>query len=218
MRGFAVRSVVRLYRKITGTSSHQPNAAIQTQTSVLSCTHNDKRPQISLQAESELRMEESMIDANDLVGAFARNVMVVKMQAEGLTHEDSLRQLAYGNCLNWVLGHITVSRDDILTTLGEPPLFDTHGIRYKRGSLPLAADEAGTLRLEELLDWLDRAQERIAVALGSMGAAAFSHEIVLGDRKTTVGQRTFFLYFHESYHVGQTELFRQLAGKNDKII
>ena len=28
----------------------------------------------------------------------------------------------------------------------------------------------------------------------------------------------FFGYFHESYHVGQTELLRQLAGKNDKMI
>jgi hypothetical protein len=28
----------------------------------------------------------------------------------------------------------------------------------------------------------------------------------------------FFLYFHETYHVGQTELLRQLAGKNDQVI
>jgi uncharacterized damage-inducible protein DinB len=45
-----------------------------------------------------------------------------------------------------------------------------------------------------------------------------AREITVRERKTTVGQRVFFLYFHESYHVGQTELLRQLAGKNDKII
>jgi hypothetical protein len=28
----------------------------------------------------------------------------------------------------------------------------------------------------------------------------------------------FFQYFHETYHVGQTELLRQLAGKNDQVI
>jgi len=31
-------------------------------------------------------------------------------------------------------------------------------------------------------------------------------------------KRIFFLYFHETYHVGQTELFRQLAGKDEKLI
>ena len=28
----------------------------------------------------------------------------------------------------------------------------------------------------------------------------------------------FFLYFHDSYHTGQAEPLRQLAGKDDKII
>jgi hypothetical protein len=51
-----------------------------------------------------------------------------------------------------------------------------------------------------------------------MDEAALAREYASGDRKTTVGQRAFFLYFHETYHVGQTELFRQLAGKDDKII
>jgi hypothetical protein len=35
---------------------------------------------------------------------------------------------------------------------------------------------------------------------------------------TTRGARLFFYYFHETYHVGQTELLRQLAGRDDKII
>jgi len=35
---------------------------------------------------------------------------------------------------------------------------------------------------------------------------------------TTLGQLTFFLCWHESYHTGQTEALRQLAGKNDKVI
>jgi hypothetical protein len=65
-----------------------------------------------------------MINSQDLSNAFARNVGIIKMQTEGLTDEDSMRQLPQGNCLNWVLGHIAVSRDDVLGTLGEPPLID----------------------------------------------------------------------------------------------
>jgi uncharacterized damage-inducible protein DinB len=161
-----------------------------------------------------------MIGANDLIDAFARNVNIVKMQTKDLAHEDSLRQLPFhGNCLNWVLGHIAENRDHILELLGEPPQIGELGTRYKRGSDPLTDAGDGTLRLEELLAWLDRAQERIAAALGKMDEAALSREITTGNnRTTTVAQRVFFLYFHETYHVGQTELFRQLAGKDDKVI
>jgi hypothetical protein len=160
-----------------------------------------------------------MIDATDLANAFARNVMIVKRQADGLTDEDSLRQLPFrGNCLNWVLGHIAVSRDALLEILGEPPVMDADGTRYTRGSEPVNEASDGTLPLHELLARLDRAQERIRAALGRMGETALARELQFGDRTTTVGQRAFFLYFHESYHVGQTELFRQLAGKDDAVI
>jgi uncharacterized damage-inducible protein DinB len=159
-----------------------------------------------------------MISSQDLSNAFARNVMVVKMQSDGLTQEDSLRQFPFGNCLNWVLGHIAVSRDDVLETLGEPPVMDVSGVRYKRGSEPLTETDESTLPLEELLVCLDRTQERIVAALSRMDEAALAREYTSGDRKTTVGQRAFFLYFHETYHVGQAEMFRQLAGKDDKII
>jgi uncharacterized damage-inducible protein DinB len=160
-----------------------------------------------------------MINWQDLSNAFARNASIIKMQAEGLTNEDSLRQLPFhGNCLNWVLGHIVVSRDSVLETLGEPLVMDSYGVRYKRGSDPVTQADEGTRALEELLDWLDRSQERIVTALSKMDEAALAREYTSGDRKTTVGQRAFFLYFHETFHVGQTELFRQLAGKDDKII
>ena len=160
-----------------------------------------------------------MINSQDLSSAFARNVSIIKMQTDGLTQEDSLRQIPlHGNCLNWVLGHIAVSRDDVLETLGEPPVMDAYGVRYKRGSDPVTRADEGTLTLEELLNWLDRSQERIATTLSKMDEAALAREYTSGDRKTTVGQRAFFQYFHETYHVGQTELFRQLAGKDDKII
>ena len=160
-----------------------------------------------------------MINSQDLSNAFARNVGVIKMQTDGLTHEDSMLQLPFhGNCLNWVLGHIASNRDGVLETLGESPLMVAYGVRYKRGSDPVTRADEGTMTLEELLNWLDRSQERIAIALSKMDESALAREYASGDRKTTVGQRVFFLYFHETYHVGQTELFRQLAGNDDKVI
>ena len=54
--------------------------------------------------------------------------------------------------------------------------------------------------------------------LSKMDEAALAREFTSGERKMTVGQRAFFLYFHETYHVGQAEVFRRLAGKDDKVI
>ncbi len=36
-----------------------------------------------------------MINSQDLSNAFAHNVAIIKMQTEGLTHEDSMRQLPH---------------------------------------------------------------------------------------------------------------------------
>jgi len=160
-----------------------------------------------------------MIGSKDLAEAFGRNVEIIKRQTDGLTHADSLIQLPFrGNCLNWVIGHIAVNRDNILNVLGQPPLSGAEGVRYKRGSEALAEADEAALPLEELLAWLDRAQERISATLTQMDEAAMSREMPAGERTATVGQRAFFLYFHETYHVGQTEMLRQLAGKNDKVI
>lgn len=35
---------------------------------------------------------------------------------------------------------------------------------------------------------------------------------------TTLAARLHWYYFHDTYHTGQTELLRQIAGKNDQII
>ena len=160
-----------------------------------------------------------MINQIDLAKAFARNANIVKSQARDLIHEDSLIQPPfYGNCLNWVLGHLVSNHDDILDSLGEPRLFEGRLDRYKRESEPLTHEDEGTIRFEELVEWFERGQIKISDSLNRADDAFLSREITSGERKTTVAQRVFFYYFHETYHVGQTELFRQLAGKNDKVI
>ncbi len=34
----------------------------------------------------------------------------------------------------------------------------------------------------------------------------------------TTAEMLHFLCWHETYHIGQTELLRQVIGKNDKVI
>src|SRR5262245_44825544 len=130
-----------------------------------------------------------MIDASDLVGAFARNLGVVKAQTEGLTNADSLIQFPNGNCLNWVIGHIVEARDDVLEVLGEPRAAGAAVERYQRGSEPVTGAEEAVLPLAQLLALLDQSQERIEVALSHMDLAALTRKVEDDPRGRSIGQR-----------------------------
>lgn len=151
--------------------------------------------------------------------AFGRNISILRMQAAELAHADSLRQPPFrGNCLNWVLGHLAGNRDVILQTLAAEPVMGAAAGRYERESDPITGDGPGVLPLEELLAILTRSQEALAAALARTTEADLAREIQRGQRTITLSERIFFLYFHETYHVGQTELLRQLTGVDDKVI
>ncbi len=161
-----------------------------------------------------------MIDQEQLANAFGLNLNIIKRQTEGLTHADSLLQPPFrANCLNWVLGHIVINRNRVLKVLAEQPVLDENELaRYESGSEPVTGAEPGVLPLEDLLEALECAQERIAAGLQRTTSEDLSKEVKIGEREMTVDQRLFGLYFHETYHTGQTELLRQLAGKDDKVV
>jgi hypothetical protein len=155
------------------------------------------------------KREDRMIDANDMARAFARNTQVLKDQCDGLTNDESLLLLPFrGNCMNWVLGHIAVHRARVLDLLGATPLPIPDPTIYDRKSEQLDPQSPSVLQLQDLLMSLDSYEQRISAAL--TGATE--------EQLAEIGRKVFFLYFHETYHVGQTELLRQLAGKNDKVI
>lgn len=140
---------------------------------------------------------------------------VIYRQLDGLTHEDSLIQPPYrGNCLNWVLGHVVFSREAVLNYLGEElPWTEEEAGRYKRNSEPLTSAEQA-LPLERLLGNLEESQKRILAGLERIPEEKLA---ALVDDET-VGEKIAFSHWHETYHIGQLEQLRQLAGKNDKVI
>lgn len=160
-----------------------------------------------------------MITIDDLSRAFARNLSILQRQTEGLSHEDSLLQPSpRGNCLNWVLGHIIVNRDRVLALFGEEPVLSAEQTaRYRTESEPITGDGPSVMRLDQLMPALDRSQQRVAGALERLVPGDLDRNVQVGERTSTMGQRLFFLYFHEVFHTGQTELLRQLAGKTDKL-
>jgi len=161
-----------------------------------------------------------MITPKDLAGAFARNLDIAKSQTKGLTHADSVLQPPFhGNCLNWVLGHIVENRNLVLQQLGQPPILtEAQGKRYWYGSEPVCADGPDIPKLEMLMALLEQSQKTIDAALGRITAEELAREVKSFLGSVTLGYFLFFLYWHETYHLGQTELLRQLAGTNDKVI
>ena len=155
--------------------------------------------------------------SDQLIHELKLNYGVIQMQTDGLTREDSLLQLPFrGNCLNWVLGHIVESRAGMLTVAGIQPLWDNEVYSiYERDSEPIDnGDDA--LSMERILTDLGRAQEALLVRLPKLTSEEWGAVLDDGDR--TVYQRLSFSSWHETYHTGQCEYLRQLAGKNDKVI
>jgi uncharacterized damage-inducible protein DinB len=157
-------------------------------------------------------------DAETLIELFARTRRVIHMQAEGLTNADSLLQPPFrGNCFNWVLGHILVGRNRVLGHLDAARFWgEEEEAHYRTGSDPVTAEEQA-LSLERLLADLDRSQEQIVTALESVSPTLLA-EPVGSESERSRGEAVAFLHWHETYHTGQLELLRQLAGKNDAII
>jgi len=161
-----------------------------------------------------------VLTPQDLPQAFRRNLEIIRKQADGLTHADALLQPPFrGNCLNWVLGHILDSRDSVLEVLGEEKLLSqTEAKRYGYGSEPVCGDGPDVLSLDKLLADLGLSQARIDAALSRVEPDELAREVEAPWGKMTVAQHVFFFLWHETYHTGQTEPLRQLAGKNDKVI
>jgi hypothetical protein len=159
-----------------------------------------------------------MTDPDKLIQSFKANQGLIHQQTEGLTHADSLLQLPFrGNCLNWVLGHLVEHRDRVLALLNQPPtLNEAEAARYRTGSEPITNGQ-GVVSLEKLLSALEQAQEQITEGLRQAAPEALA-TIYDKERQQTVGDRIAGLHWHETYHVGQLEILRQLAGPNDAII
>lgn len=159
-----------------------------------------------------------MISAEHVKKIFERNLWVINRQVDGVTHEESLLEPEFrANCMNWVLGHILNSRQAVLYLL-EMELAvskDTLSI-YEFDSEPITAESKGVIQLGALLDYYEKSGVKFAEGFAKMDESRWLESI--NEKGTLMWERVEFLAWHEAYHVGQLELLRQLAGKDDKVI
>ncbi len=164
--------------------------------------------------------ESNMVSLQDFRKLLTIENKIIQEQTAGLSQAETLIQpQPGGNCMNWVLGHLLESQIILLETLGgESPVAKSLIARYGRESLPVLLDGDDVIPLERLLVDHNRVFSAIRLRLLEMIEEDMTEEIPAGDKMVTRGWRVFFLHFHYTYHIGQLEQLRQLAGKLDKVI
>ncbi len=161
------------------------------------------------------------MNVDNLRWLYKINDNVFHVNLEDVTAEEALRRPAPGgNSITWTVGHLLRSRQFLLTYLGHPwSIGEAAEIAYKRGST--GDDEAGTfLPFERKLELWAESQELLMKAFDDLTEEKLLGEAPpLGDfaRVDTLERRILFLYFHETYHLGQLGLMRRLLGKEGAI-
>lgn len=162
-----------------------------------------------------------MIHPSYLADSFQRNIRVLKMQTQGLTHAESLAQLPFrGNCMNWVVGHVVTNRNNIFKLLDAAELIEDIDLSaYARESEPITPDSDEILPLESLLELLERSQDHLKRLLAEISSEKLASKLAFfGNTEMTLAEWLLFFLFHDTYHTGQTEILRQATGADDKVI
>jgi len=161
-----------------------------------------------------------MIRIEDYTKMLSDELEILRDQVADLTHEDSLLQpQPGGNCLNWVMGHLVGNLVEIQNLLGgeEPKDIPDLG-HYGFGSDPICGEEDGVIPLQVLMDTYAQLTKMITDRLATMSEADFDEEVDFWQGKTRRGYVAFFYFFHNTYHIGQLEQLRNLAGRTEKVI
>jgi uncharacterized damage-inducible protein DinB len=125
-----------------------------------------------------------------------------------------------GNCINWVLGHITSIRNQALRLFGQKPLFPYEDFRAYEGEEDVPFRSENALPFDELKRRFKALQEPWVKGLNEISEEAMSKPAPLSPTNNpneTVGSLLAALAFHEAYHVGQTGMLRRVVGREGVI-
>ncbi len=161
-----------------------------------------------------------MITKQEYLRMLEGNRALINMQIEGLTDPQSLLQPPNGgNCLRWVLGHLTENLVEILHVLDVEPPKEAEALnRFARTSEAIKFDEPGLLHLNEIMQLYGQLEKQIFEKLETMDESDFDKEFGTGEWKSRLGWKLFFFAFHHHYHIGQLEYLRNLAGLTEPLI
>ncbi len=76
---------------------------------------------------------------------------------------------------------------------------------------------SNTINLSELTRYFAETQSILTQWLGESTKESMNKELHFGAEVMAVGKLLNFYFWHETYHLGQLEMLRRLAGKLEKI-
>lgn len=142
----------------------------------------------------------------ELLTSYNYNLITIKRNLEGISQEESLITPENGGaCINWVLGHLMVSRNDIFEILGLKKIIPEHYEKYyaRETNNRVILNPENISRLMELIE---ESQNILIKELESRK-----------DLDEKQRKELAFFGFHETYHCGQIGILRRVVGKPGAI-
>ena len=168
-----------------------------------------------LPAESERRATIGRMTSSlaELANRYRFNEGLLQMATGGFadamwTHEPE----GGGNTAHWILGHVTFARRGALRMAGADLPVEPWEEAFGKGATPGSGEDYPSIR--ELTEMFGSAGDRISEHFAAMTdeAAAAPSPREFPDGSNTVGDAMHFMYFHETYHLGQIGYIRRLEG------
>jgi len=153
-----------------------------------------------------------MSRASELISDYEFTTMLVHRLVDGVTQEETLIQLTFEvNCLNWVLGHIVTNRSHTLEVVSAEHAWqgDVRKL-YNTGTENIKPDGA-SMQVDVLLKHLDESVELLKTALENVGEGYLFERFTNYRGEKTREEHLSGFHWHETYHIGQLEIFRALA-------
>lgn len=139
---------------------------------------------------------------------FNFNNYVIQANLQDISHEESLQKpLAEGNCVNWIFGHLLLTRNHLHELLKLDPALDQRYQNLYDSGISKQVPKDQALAIEQLMNNYQQSQQMVMSTLNE------SHDEKDQDFWKTLSG----LAFHEAYHAGQLGLLRKGLGKEGKI-
>ncbi len=156
-----------------------------------------------------------------LTGQLQMQTSLIHRHIDDLTESDAYVSPAGANSANWLLGHLLVFRDSAAAMLGaEQQLPEDLHERYGNGSGAITAPADDVPTLDQLCTMLDEQLPHLLTCVQNATDDTFAEEVTRPNGSTTtLGARfSFYMLFHEPFHIGQFEYVRHAVGKHEGLI
>lgn len=150
-----------------------------------------------------------MTRSDEIIQAYATNTWLIGLLTDGLSHDESLLQPPFPtNCVNWILGHILVSRDESIQLCGGNMWDDDAISRYKSDSQPVRDGDDDICFFKDLQQDTVSSQDLLANLLSKCSEIGLNESVETARGEKPRWQHLHGLHWHETYHLGQLELLR----------